>query len=105
MSDILIRGMEMPKERSLWLCIKTDGTVYNIKPGGIGTAHAVGTVIPLPKGHGKIIDADVLMEIIRAHDYPLTAHFNITDNGMFTTGIQQAVDEAYKMFHAELMDG
>lgn len=53
MMSILIRGMEMPKERSLWFCIKTDGTVYNIKPGGVGTAHAVGTAVPLPEGHGE----------------------------------------------------
>lgn len=58
MMSILIRGMEMPKERSLWLCIKTDGTVYNIKPGGVGTAHAVGTAVPLPEKHGRLIDAE-----------------------------------------------
>jgi hypothetical protein len=41
----------------------------------------------------RLIDANALMEIIRAHDYPLKAHYNSTDNGMFTNGIQQAVDE------------
>lgn len=56
MADIVIQGMEMPKERSLWLCIKTDGTVYNIKPGVITTAHALGTVILLPEGHGRLIE-------------------------------------------------
>ena len=61
MADILIRGMEMPREKSLWLCIKTDGTVCNIKPGGIGTAHAVGTAVSLPAGHGRLIDADALL--------------------------------------------
>lgn len=62
MSDLIIRGMEMPKERSLWLCVKTDGTVHNIKPGGIGTAHAVGTAVPLPEKHGRLIDGDALAE-------------------------------------------
>ena len=42
----------------------------------------------------RLIDADALMEVIREHDYPLRSHFNSTDNGMFTLGIQQAVDEA-----------
>lgn len=42
----------------------------------------------------RLIDADVLMETIRAHAYPLRAHFNSTDNGMFVLGIQQAVDNA-----------
>lgn len=62
MADILIRGIERPRERSLWLCIKTDGTVYNIKPGGIGIAHAVGTAVSLPEGHGKLGDLDALSE-------------------------------------------
>ena len=42
----------------------------------------------------RLIDADALMEVIREHDYPLRNHFNSTDNGMFTIGVQQAVDEA-----------
>lgn len=41
----------------------------------------------------RLIDADALMETIRAHEYPLRSYFNSTDNGMFTIGIQQAVDE------------
>ena len=64
MADLVIKGLGIPKERSLWLCIKTDGTVYNIKPGGIGTAHAVETAVPLPEGHGRLIDADTLMNNI-----------------------------------------
>ena len=60
MADLVIRGMEMPKERNLWFCIKTDGTVYDI-----GTAHAVGTAIPIPEGHGKLIDTDKMRESIR----------------------------------------
>lgn len=55
MADLVIRGMEMPKERNLWFCIKTDGAVYDI-----GTAHAIGTAVPLPEGHGRLIDADAL---------------------------------------------
>lgn len=42
----------------------------------------------------RYIDADALMKVIREHDYPLRSHFNSTDNGMFTIGIQQAVDGA-----------
>lgn len=61
MADLVIRGLGIPKERSLWLCIMTDGTVYNIKPGGIGTAHAVGTAFHLPEGHGRLGDLDALI--------------------------------------------
>ena len=42
----------------------------------------------------RLIDADALMKVIREHDYPLRSHFNSTDNGMFTIGVQQAVDDA-----------
>ena len=41
----------------------------------------------------RLIDADVLMETIRTHDYPLRDYFNSTGRGMYTVGIQQAVDE------------
>lgn len=41
----------------------------------------------------RLIDADALMETIRAHEYPLKSYFNSTDRGMFTIGIQQSVDE------------
>lgn len=42
----------------------------------------------------RLIDANALMKVIREHDYPLRSHFNSTDNGMFTIGVQQAVDDA-----------
>lgn len=41
----------------------------------------------------RYIDADALMEVIREHDYPLANRTNSIDRGMFTVGIQQAVDE------------
>jgi len=42
----------------------------------------------------RLIDADALMDIIIAHDYRLTQWpTNATDDGMFTIGIQRAVDE------------
>ena len=41
----------------------------------------------------RLIDADALMECIRTNHYRLTiAGLNSTDYGMFTDGIQQAVD-------------
>ena len=57
MADILIRGMEMPKDHSLWLWIEQDGTVYNLKPAYGGGLQ--GQYIVLPP-HGRLIDADAL---------------------------------------------
>ncbi|HWS31039.1 MAG TPA: hypothetical protein VN512_13115 [Clostridia bacterium] len=41
----------------------------------------------------RLIDANALMDVIRQHDYPLAQKHGSVDNGMFTLGIQQAVDE------------
>ncbi len=41
----------------------------------------------------RLIDADEFIKIIREHDYPLATRNGSIDNGMFTNGILQAVDE------------
>ena len=41
-----------------------------------------------------MIDADALMETIQDNEYELLTKHNSKGNGMFTLGIQQAVDEA-----------
>lgn len=41
----------------------------------------------------RLIDADELIKTIKAHHYPLKSHLNSTDYGMFTIGIQYAIDE------------
>lgn len=42
----------------------------------------------------RLIDAEALMATIRQHDYRLATQNGSVDNGMFTLGIQQAIDEA-----------
>ena len=39
------------------------------------------------------IDADALMDVIRQHEYRLATKQGAIDYGMFTLGIQQAIDE------------
>ena len=41
----------------------------------------------------RLIDADALMDVIRKHEYCLATKQGSIDYGMFTLGIQQAVDE------------
>ena len=41
----------------------------------------------------RLIDADALMDVIRQHEYRLATKQGAIDYGMFTLGIQQAVDE------------
>ena len=40
----------------------------------------------------RLIDADALMDVIRQHEYRLATKQGSIDYGMFTLGIQQAVD-------------
>ena len=60
MSDILIRGMELPKEQPLIIKISQDGTVY-MSQGIYGIGHGVATAVPIPP-HGDLIDRDALMK-------------------------------------------
>lgn len=46
------------------------------------------------KTEKRLIDANALMDVIRQHEYPLATRIGSIDNGMFTLGIQQVVDEA-----------
>ena len=41
----------------------------------------------------RLIDADALMDVIKQHEYRLATKQGAIDYGMFTLGIQQAVDE------------
>ena len=111
--SVLIKGMDMPTSCSLCKfktvvgldkekCL-VSGVEFCSWDTGWGDKQrrheSCPLVLVLP--HGRLIDADALMELIKAHDYPLRAHFNSTDNGMFTIGIQQAVDELPTIIPAE----
>lgn len=64
MADILIRGMEMPKDGRITIQIGADGAVYFVEKCTImaekyeKSSHAV----PLPEGHGRLIDAGSLYD-------------------------------------------
>lgn len=62
MADILIRGFEMPKDRSLWLLIRPDGTVYKIKDNDKLGIPMEGAAIFLPEEHGRLVDAREVLE-------------------------------------------
>lgn len=67
MADILIRGIEMPEDRRITIQIGADGAVYFVEKCTImaekyeKSSHAV----PLPAGHGRLIDADAFLATIR----------------------------------------
>ena len=51
----------------------------------------------------RLIDADALMDVIRQHEYRLATKQGSIDYGMFTLGIQQAVDEQPTVDAAEVV--
>lgn len=54
MPDILIRGMEMPKENDILVFDTWHGGMYARSTANIGTKSY--EVLPLPEGHGELID-------------------------------------------------
>lgn len=56
MADILIRGMEMPKENDILVFDVWHGKVYARSTANTGTKSY--EVISLPEGHGELIDGE-----------------------------------------------
>lgn len=54
--SILIKGMDMPTARDTLVLVKTDGTAIVYEDEAYVT-----TAVPVPK-HGRLIDADALLE-------------------------------------------
>lgn len=63
MGDILIRGVSMPKGENAYVELQVwgDGKVYK-RRGLAGKLVQVGTAVPLPEGHGRIVDAAEVIE-------------------------------------------
>ena len=115
MSDLIIKGMNMPKNCLLCPCCVGEGT-------GMGRQHYCQAIddepyvsenhrpencpIPeIPTPHGRLIDADKLMKVIKENDYMLRSCLNTVDRGMFTIGIKQAIDKSPTIIEAEQGDG
>lgn len=70
MSDILIKGMEMPTDHPLWIVVHSDGTV---EANEVSASRPVGwqtlrnAAIPVPP-HGRLIQDDALDKIEHYHD-------------------------------------
>lgn len=62
--NILIKGMEMPKEGRLTLQISADGAVYVVNSCSITAETYTTDAVPVPP-HGRLIDADEMKESIR----------------------------------------
>ena len=111
--SVLIKGMEMPKACEWCSFISTFTT-----ESGLGCRCEVEKfefwdyskrqencpLVEIPTPHGRLIDADRLMEVIEKNSYLLKGYYNSLENGMFLTGIKQAINEAPTIIEAEVSE-
>lgn len=105
MADILIRGMEMPKDGKITIQIGADGAVYFVEKCTIlaekydKSSHAM----PLPKGHGRCIDANKLTPDIVNY---IAGGYGGTVGSMCTLRgySQQKIDNAPTILEAEVKE-
>lgn len=67
MADLLIGDLAMPKDRNTTLIIYCDGTI-NLRVQMEDGEHLIpitAKAVPLPEGHGRLIDADELENCAR----------------------------------------
>jgi hypothetical protein len=66
MADIEL-VIKIPEEEYRWI-IKSDKTVFADVASKECMLHAIKNGTPLPKGHGKLIDADALVDSLSSSD-------------------------------------
>lgn len=59
---VLIKGMEMPTDDMKNIMILADGRVFQFS--GYGNLKPLGTAVPVPEPHGRLIDADAIKKRI-----------------------------------------
>lgn len=71
MSDILIKNMEMPKDKAVAVVIHPDGTAYTAEMfAGVCTEYLSDcTAVPVCP-HGRLIDQDAILRQVIRGDYP-----------------------------------
>lgn len=87
MADIVIRGLEMPKENEILVFDMWHGKVYARSTANIGTRRY--EVVPLPEGHGRLGDLDALEAKFREE---ALEHTLIGDLNRMTLGVGEVID-------------
>jgi hypothetical protein len=99
MADIVIRGMEMPKDRPVCVYIWPDGRVF---PAGLYKSNEWDGVkaVPLPEGHGRLGDLDELHERIALWIRRYKRSFT-DDQLVWLTAILRGIEESPTIVPAE----
>lgn len=111
MPDILIRGMEMPKEGFVEVLIRDDGTVqqtgqsYRIDGTDyyspyVGETPAIYSAVPVPP-HGRLIDADALRAEFTEPNEGNGGWRNPDEALVHKTGVWAAIDAAPTIIPAD----
>ena len=87
--SILIKGMEMPKDKSAKIIIRTNGNAWLMSDGGKWLE-----VVEIPTSHGRLIDADALK-----HELMVSG---ITD--YYGTQINIKIDGSLTIIEAEVSE-
>lgn len=117
--SVLIRGMELPKgchfcPMAHWTSGTDEFSGCEVVPGKKHTmfedeAYANSPTASRPDWcplhalhpHGRLIDADALLDIIKSNAYPVWHGYNEFEYGMTLYGIQQAISEALTAIPAD----
>lgn len=68
MSSILIKGMEMPKDRGVYIAIDIDGQAYTKPVGALGWKNLKQKAVLVPP-HGDLIDRAMLTDSFEPSDF------------------------------------
>ena len=108
--DILVKGMDMPCMCCLCPCHDWDMEIDRyycqaLKDEPIivdeNTRRDDCPLVEMPTPHGRLIDADKLLSVIERNSYRLKNFYNSCDEGMFLSGIKQAISEAPTIIESE----
>ena len=115
--SLIIKGMKLPRHAAVngdkdtvYRCailVHADNSVDLVVDAAFASAYDNGhniqryPITEIPTPHGRLIDADALLRVIEENSYRLRGVTNSTENGMFLTGIRQAIDESPTIIEAE----
>ena len=118
--SVVIKGMKLPKHVAVngekdtaYKCVilaHPDNSVELVIDSKFASPYDNGhniqlyPIIEIPTPHGRLIDADALLRVIEENSYRLRGVTNSTENGMFLTGIRQAIDESPTIIEAEVSE-
>ena len=118
--SLIIKGMSLPKHADVsgekdtaYKCLilaHSDNSVELVIDTAFASPYDNGHNIQrypltkIPTQHGRLIDADALLRVIEENSYRLRGVTNSTENGMFLTGIRQAIDESPTIIEAEVSE-